>query len=357
MNKYVYAPYSYKVDCPSCGGKKSFKPVWNSETQQLLPYTWGICDHVNSCQGTFLTASFKNLVAHGYLREFGSPQENFFTVTSLTNVVRSTKPIEAKPNYHKRELLYFMLLQPWEFNNFYEGLQKLFPGKDIKPVLAQLYATAKGTNGVTFWQVDSEGKIRGGKVHYYKEHSFKREGSPHWVHNPETFNLSQTWFGHHLIKDTSKPIGIVEGHKTMVYLSLKWNQFTWIAAGQRSIFLLKEVKYWQEMKGKKIILFPDTDGQKEWEKIAQGKQKQGYDVRCSTQLYNSVAAGAKLDLADFPSLPDSFILKELRLSGISLEQVEELAPIPLEKVEIVNRLISINPAVAKLLWKVGGYDL
>jgi hypothetical protein len=85
-----------------------------------------------------------------------------------------------------------------------------------------------------------------------------------WVHsvlNMASFELSQCFFGEHLLKDKSKPVAIVESEKSAIICSVYFPQFTWLAVG--SINNLKPDKC-QVLTGQRITLFPDLNAFEKW---------------------------------------------------------------------------------------------
>ena len=127
--------------------------------------------------------------------------------------------------------------------------------------------------GVIFWQTSSSGRLYDGKIMYYRpdchrDHSHK----PTWVMSelknfylkdfpdlaaslPSTHSL----FGTHLIGETrqsQQPVAVVEAEKTAFIMSEIYPEYLWLAAGGLNELTASKLF---PLKGRRIILFPDTD--------------------------------------------------------------------------------------------------
>lgn len=114
-------------------------------------------------------------------------------------------------------------------------LVKLF-GQDVAMDLQSKYniGTAKN-NGTIFFQQDSEGKFRTGKVMYYQSNGKRNKNRNSWyVHKTvkSDFELVQVFFGEHLIKENpDKPVALAESEKTAILMSVFEPEYTWLASG------------------------------------------------------------------------------------------------------------------------------
>ena len=132
---------------------------------------------------------------------------------------------------------------------------------------------ASKLGGVIFWQIDHEGRIHDGKIMYYRpdchrDHSHK----PTWVMSElKSFYLkdfpdleaslpsTHSLFGTHLIGETQQsqqPVAVVEAEKTAFIMSEIYPEYLWLAAGGLNELTASKLF---PLKGRKIILFPDTD--------------------------------------------------------------------------------------------------
>lgn len=160
-------------------------------------------------------------------------------------------------------------LKQHEENHFVQFLINHF-GADVTGQLISRYfiGTSKHYKGATvFWQIDSTGKIRTGKIMLYNPDTGKRSKEAHnrpaWVHkaikHPE-FNLQQCFFGEHLLQGNAKPVAIVESEKTAIIASVYLQQFVWIAAGSKTGLNEKKCKV---LSGRNVVLFPDISKRQE----------------------------------------------------------------------------------------------
>lgn len=160
-------------------------------------------------------------------------------------------------------------------NNFIDYLITLF-GTDLTRKLVDDYfiASSKLWKGATvFWQVDLSGQVRTGKIILYNPKSGKRVKEPFnhiaWAHlvlRINNFNLKQCFFGEHLLNfSLDKPVAIVESEKSAIIASVFMPQFIWLASGGLSNLGIDKFR---NLKGRRIILFPDLKGFKKWKQKA-----------------------------------------------------------------------------------------
>ena len=195
---------------------------------------------------------------------------------------------------------------------------------------ADLYHLGAMKDGsVIYWQIDTEGRIRDGKVmqygadcHRLKDHGAQWMG---WLMRYRLkgadgkFLLSQEWqatqclFGLHLLKEKGEGkndelspsrVMIVEAEKTAVIMSQLRPGPIWLASGGEGQLTLDKLA---PLLGKKITLFPDTDPDgktfQTWQNIANEARRQlGLDVTVSDLLEKYATPEQKerkIDIADF----------------------------------------------------------
>lgn len=187
-------------------------------------------------------------------------------------------------------------------NNFIVFLARMF-GWETALQAAEHYniGTSKHWHGATvFWQVDTKGRVRTGKIMLYDKQTCKRVKEPFnhvaWVHklvrksesqkSPEEaattinnqtdpshlsdsrtsglsdFILKQCLFGEHLLwQDTEAIVGITESEKTAVMASIIMPDIIWLAAG--SLHGLDADKC-RVLKNRTVGLFPDVGAYHIW---------------------------------------------------------------------------------------------
>lgn len=260
--RHILEPYkgpNTRYHCPSCQQrKKTFSRYIDTLTGQHIDSTVGRCNRESSC---------------GY---HYTPKQYF-----NDNKIQFEKPtadVQKKVNLHQIPISYIPMesfkdsLRRYDSNNFVNFLINHF-GIEIARHLVNQYfiATAKYWKGATvFWQVDILGNIRTGKIMLYNPTTGKRvkdlELPVNWVHKAlklPKFSLKQCLFGEHLLIDNTKPVAIVESEKTAIVASVYLPQFIWVAVGGRSNLNVERCSI---LKGRKVCLFPDSDGYSEWNK-------------------------------------------------------------------------------------------
>ena len=215
---------------------------------------------------------------------------------------------------------------------------------------------------VIYWQIDTEGRIRDGKVMQYGAdcHRLKDRGAQWmgWLMRyrlkgadgkfllPQEWQATQCLFGLHLMKEKgegknekSSPsrVMIVEAEKTAVILSQRRPDCVWLASGGEGQLSLDKLA---PLIGKKVTLFPDTDPDgktfQNWQHIANEARRQlGLDISVS-------------DLLEKYATPEQ---KERKIDIADFLHSEELpaAPPPAEISDTLHEMIEDNPAMAELI--------
>ena len=156
--------------------------------------------------------------------------------------------------------------------------------------------------GVIFWQLGSAGKLYDGKIMYYRNDCHRDHNhKPTWVMSElKKFYLADfpelaaglpsvhSLFGTHLLGDCKSPyqdsritnpreqsgvVAVVEAEKTAFIMSEIYPDYLWLAAGGLNELTASKLF---ALKGRKIILFPDTDEQHKaydtWYKVSKEAQ-------------------------------------------------------------------------------------
>lgn len=263
-HKYILEPYKgmntrYRCPAPNCGKGKTFSLYIDTETGEHLHPTVGRCNREGNCGHHYTPKQYfqDNNIS------FDTPQPKAYKPRPVTPQPKSVSFIPVE--------VFKASLNPtaFETNHFVQFLINLF-GVEVASELVSCYfiATSKHWNGATvFWQIDTQGKVRTGKIMLYSPTTGKRvknlELPVYWVHKalkqPE-FELRQCLFGEHLLIEKTKPVAIVESEKTAVIASVYLPQFVWVAVG--SLTNLNAVKC-SILKGRTVTLFPDCSLPKE----------------------------------------------------------------------------------------------
>jgi len=178
-------------------------------------------------------------------------------------------------------------------------------------------------NGMTiFWQIDTDGNVRTGKMMLYKMdgHRDKREGAYtfDWIHSalfrdkrhPEydedKQEMRQCYFGMHLldaykVKNVEQSVCIVESEKTAVIMAAAYGnnaKQVWMACGGMENLNRDKLAPIIEQ-GRRIILYPDRDGVEKWRQKAQQLDYPRVVVDATpVQAWWKPCDGEKADIAD-----------------------------------------------------------
>lgn len=245
-----YKGLKTRFDCPRCNGKKAFTKYIDTETNEYLADHVGRCNKIDKCKYHFKPKQF-----------FADNKD--FLVVNKPQFLKISKP--EKPMFTIPIEQLDATLTQYDNNNFALILLKLFCYTEAVKLLT-LYeiGTSKKWNGANiFWQIDSNGIVRTGKIMLYDIETNKRVKQPYdhisWVHKgiikTETHELKQCFFGEHLIsKFKDKPIAIVESEKSAVICSHFLPEYVWLSAGNINGLSIEKFKV---LNGRKVVLFPD----------------------------------------------------------------------------------------------------
>ncbi len=298
--KYIFQPYSSnsKQTCPNCGKPKVFTRYIDVETNEVLAPNVGKCDREDKC---------------GY----HYPPKQYFAdsgdTTPTTPVYHPPKKTQTPPTYINPAIVEGSF-KYFSNNHFVSYLNTLF-GVETTNTILKTYpiGTSKHWQGATvFWQVDSLGKVRTGKIMLYNPTTGKRVKEPHncitWAHSvlkQPDFTLKQCLFGEHLITQyPNKPIAIVESEKTAIIANVYMPNYNWLATGGAQN-LTKEMCI--PLRGKKIVLFPDVNQHHKWKQTAAGILLPQTQISVSDYLEKNATPRMReqgADLADILIKPD-----------------------------------------------------
>jgi hypothetical protein len=267
-HRYKLEPYkgmNTRYRCPSCQQRdKTFSLYIETNTGEHIHPTVGRCSRESNCGHHYTPKQYfqDNNIS------FDTPQPK---ETKTRPVTPQQKPVSFIPVE-----VFKASLNPtaFEANHFVQFLINLF-GVEVTSHLVSRYfiATSKHWNGATvFWQIDTQGKIRTGKIMLYSPTTGKRVKSLklpiYWVHKAlkqADFELKQCLFGEHLLKDKTQPVAIVESEKTAVIASVYLPQFVWVAVGSLTNLNAEKCSI---LKGRIVTLFPDLNGFEKWSRKA-----------------------------------------------------------------------------------------
>jgi len=261
MNNSIFTLEPYKGPstrhrCPACNSKdRSFSLYIYTATGEPVHPSVGRCNHESKCK-------------HNY-----TPSQ-YFRDNDISFDTKKPDPVRQVPPKQETSFidtdLFKLSLAGYKMNNLVTFLKTLFGDEITSQLIAKYFiGSSKHWQGSTvFWQIDTKGKIRTGKIMLYDAISGKRVKEPfnhiHWVHkliNQPDFGLKQCLFGEHLLVDKTKHVAIVESEKTAIISSAYLPQFIWLAVGSLTNLSFEKCLI---LAGRKVVLFPDLNGFEKW---------------------------------------------------------------------------------------------
>lgn len=298
MSDYRYKLEGYKgmknrYRCSDCNHAGKFARYIDTETNEYLGDKVGRCERLDKC---------------GY---HYTPKQYFADngiVPNHNTDVASSKAVEPeKTSSHIDSNLFEKTLSNYEQNNFIKYLNTLFDENTVNHLIDKFkIGTSKHWPGSTiFWQVDTAGNIRTGKIMQYDAETGKRIKTPYdriqWVHKVTKaidYNLKQCLFGEHQLWKNDLPIAVVESEKTAIIASGYLPQFTWVASGNKQGLSVDKCNALKaNCNNKSVVLYPDLNAYKEWNEKAKL-----YKFKISDLLEKKATSDEKqngLDLADY----------------------------------------------------------
>ena len=291
--------------CPECGQKDSFTLYLDGDTHQPIHSKVGICNRAIKCgyhyspkQYFMDNPTFCKDAIHSVTKSPTSPNGEGSGVRSL--------PIGTIPfSYVERSASYS--------SNFIRFLCEFMTEEQMKHI-GEYYALGATKNKeVIFWQIDTKGKVRTGKIMQYNPETGKRikheSGTIDWIHSklkrsgalPEDFNLQQCLFGEHLLKIyPDATVCIVESEKSALISAAVLTDCIWLATGGMGNLSVEKCSV---LRDRTVILYPDLNAYDKWNEVATRiRNTYEIDISVSSLLEDIATPEAKaqgLDVADF----------------------------------------------------------
>lgn len=261
-HRYILEPYrgrNTRYRCPICQqSDKTFSLYIDTETGEHIAPSVGRCNRESKCGYHYTPKQYfqDNRIS------FDTSKRNECRPESVTPV---PKPVSFIPVE-----VFTAGLKGYNTNNFVKYLIDLLGIEVAYRVCSEYFiGTSRHWLGATvFWQIDTKGKIRTGKIMLYSPTTGKRVKEPFnhitWVHKAlkkPDFELKQCLFGEHLLQYKTKPVAIVESEKTAIIASVYLPRLIWLAVG--SLTNLNAQRF-SVLHGRNVILFPDLNGFEKW---------------------------------------------------------------------------------------------
>ena len=321
---YCLQPYKgpwSRFTCPACGDKHCFS-LYVDENGDYLNEVVGRCNHESRCGYHYTPKQF--FADHSTARP--DWKDNFFRIPRPT-----IKTTVKKQLWTIGTDIVKSSVNPAIDSDFTRFLTGLIGRENTGKIVKEYLIGVTKSRDVIFYQIDTEGRCRTGKIMKYDQqtgHRIKDEKvgwKITWVHSvlrlskdpplrlPDRWELTQCLFGEHLLKRYPfRPVALVESEKTAVICSSFWLEYIWLATGGKSQLNDRL----QVLKGRKVVAFPDVDGFSEWkEKLFQVR---GLDIVVSDVLEKSASSEDRTNHVDIADL----LIRQHRKEHIAITPVE-----------------------------------
>lgn len=292
-----YKGLKSRYTCPSCGRHHSFVRYVDKVTGLYIGEQFGRCNRETSC-GYHLVPKISDLPKDAPLVVNNNEIKEEFIEKDFINVIDSKFVIKSLEE---------------TLNSFTYFLYNNFPKESVDLIIKRYYlgTTDKwGDRAVIFWQIDQDYNSRTGKIMLYNRETGKRVKEPinriSWVHRPNKsceygntydYNLSQVFFGEHLINTPNvDTFHIVESEKTAVICSIMKPESYWLATGGLNNIKGEKLLPYAD---KKLIFYPDKgDAFNKWQaKLSEFIGE--YDIEVSDFLEKQKNVKEGEDMADY----------------------------------------------------------
>jgi hypothetical protein len=258
-----------RSSCPACGDKHCFS-LYVDENGDYLNEAVGRCNHESSCGYHYTPKQF----FADHPAACPDWKDNFFRIPQP--VVKTTA---KKQLWTITTDIVKSSVNPAIDSDFTMFLTSLIGKENTGKIVKEYLIGVTKSRDVIFYQIDTEGRCRTGKIMKYDRetgHRIKDEkigGRITWVHSilkqsrdprlrlPDKWELTQCLFGEHLLRQYPlKHVALVESEKTAVICSSYWPEYIWLATGGKSQLNDRL----QVLRDRKVVAFPDVDGFFEW---------------------------------------------------------------------------------------------
>ncbi|MDR2475709.1 MAG: DUF6371 domain-containing protein [Bacteroidales bacterium] len=281
-----------KAICPACECK-TFVLYIDSTTGAPLHSTVGKCDRADNCGHHYSPKQY-----------FTDNNISFEGVKNFTPYQNPSPKPQPAPSYIDADI-FKKSLQGYENNALIQFMHLIVGDEATRQTVEHYHIGTSKNGGTIFWQMDTAGKIRTGKVIQYAADGHRRKDvmpPVSWVHTilklPD-FSLKQCLFGEHLLRDATKPVAIVESEKTAIIASVYCPQFLWLACGGSEGLNIDKCRC---LKGRDVVLYPDCGMFDKWS----GKAKALRAICKSVSVSNLIETAATeaerkagFDLSDY----------------------------------------------------------
>ena len=310
-HSFILQPYKGKnsrFTCPLCKQPHQFTRYIDIQSGYHVANHVGICNRATKCGYHYPPKQYfqdNELTAH--IKKPVLPKSHQFKKLNAKIGLGDKVEAPPKPPDFINKHTFQKSLSNYDNNNLVKYLDTVL-GKDLVDHMINIYkigtSSQYGGESTIFWQIDTNWKIRTGKIIHYDPITGKRKKAPgqtaNWVHYLQygkDYNLQQCLFGEHLLKeDLSAPIAIVESEKTAIIAQAKMPDFLWMATGSLNEFKPSKLNV---LKSRRVVAFPDLGAYDYWLKKA---SQLDFNIEVSDFLEKNATSGQRnegLDIGDF----------------------------------------------------------
>ena len=309
MSEYRYQLEKYRgrgsrYVCPKCRRKQTFTRYIDTYNNIYINDDVGKCNRIDKCGYHYTPHQYFEDNPH--LRDMSCSHVHRHRVCEHVN--------KEPPNPHFDTIPEWIVEGSLQRDNAHvEWLRGVFNPIDVERVVGDYQIGSTREGHAVFWQRDTEGRVRTGKIMAYDPTTGKRlkgGGSVDWVHSTmlrqglvEEFSLRQCLYGEHLLsRYPSHVVGVVESYKTAHIASILMPDIVWTATDSLSGLSCERLA---ALQGRRVILFPDEGrGYEEWSaKISKIAHDVGFDYRISSFVEGG-EYGEGADIADVVNLAE-----------------------------------------------------
>jgi Domain of unknown function (DUF6371) len=291
--------------CPSCRARNCFVR-YVSDDGNYLSDTVGRCNRESKCGYHYKPKEFfadnpQNKPKHNkrkVRKHYGFASRKTESTEIKATIAKKT------PDYIPYEL-FKRTLGNYDQNSFVHFLRILFPD-NLEAVQSTLKRYFIGTyeDYICFPYIDKQNRVCKAKLIRYDHATGKRlKGDFHTSSLSAKLglgrNYKQTFFGEHLLRNSDKPVAIVESEKSALIGSICLPEYEWLAIGSKQSLKVEKIA---RLPRRDIILYPDADGFELWQEIALKACQKGLAVNVSNLIEKNATSAQKaegFDLADY----------------------------------------------------------
>ena len=321
-----YAGKASRLTCPNCERPHSFSPYVDDAGTILSPLC-GRCDHEGSC-GYHKTPK-------EFFQEHPDERPGARDWREAPGWMKDGRRCPVKPGMTEKEPGMTKIdTIPWDIvqrsvrlnpeSTLISFLRSLFDDETIHRIVSEYYLGVTKDRAAIFFQIDLQGRCRGGKIIQYNPetgHRIKDDQSKipvDWIHPrlkkagvlPQGWTMSQCLFGEHLLaRYPDRIVALVEAEKTALIGAGFIPEYNWVATGGRSGVNDRV----DVLEGKKLLIFPDVDAFDYWKEKFKGRPRLEVYISDYLQRYASEEdLQNHIDLADllvrWSQAPDTVVL-------------------------------------------------